>query len=613
MKVLGQPSAQDRSAVLVNPALLRERICLLTDFPGQPFPRLLSRPQQIVTTTDPDKVPALLKQVELMAQAGGWVGGFLSYEAGAAFQLAVNRLSTQPLLWFARFEQAEPTLFPHPNQLPRLGDCSLSPLISQKRYEADLEKILQYILAGDSYQVNHTLSARLPASLDLASLFLKIQPQHRFPYAAWLNTGESQFASFSPELLIAKKGDRLLTAPIKGTRPRSLDIQEDNDRRSALLRSEKDRAEHIMIVDMARNDLGKVCQVGSIHVPQLMICRPFSTVHHLESRIEGRVMPGVGLEGVMSALFPAASITGAPKNRTMEIIRELEGRERGIYTGSIGVIEPGGDYRFNVAIRTVSQTTPQDPPHIGLGGGIVADSIPVREWREIGDKGAFISQIPEPFGLIETFLLGKEGSVPALSDHLTRLADSAYRLGFLYEAKGVTKRVTAESERRAKKGETPCIMRLELSMDGRLNMSYRPFTPAPQRLRINIAPFRVDQFDPLLQHKTNRRSHLDFFLEKAKAEGFDDVLFLNQSGLITESAIRAILMGRDGGWFVPPLSDGLLPSIWRAKEIVRLKATEKSLPLEQLQGAETLYLGNAVHGGREVGEVWLEGEKIYER
>ncbi len=535
-----------------------------------------------------------------MAEAGAWVGGFLAYEAAAAFQLPVLDAGEWPLCWFAAFSSVEATTFPHPDTVGKLEGRRLLPLIEQERYRQDIKRILAYIRDGDTYQVNHTIRARLDDDFDLATLFLALQPQHRFPYAAWLNTGEETIAAFSPELLLEKRGSKVVTAPIKGTRPRADDHEADRAMGEELQGCQKDLAGHEMIVDMARNDLGRICAVGSIAAPHLFELRRFSTVHHLESRVGGELRSGVGLDAVMAAMFPAASITGAPKRRTMEIIKELEHGQRGIYTGSLGLIEPGGDYTFNVAIRTVSRNLAIGENRIGLGGGIVADSQADAEWAEIESKGVFLTRMPEPFGLIETFLMDASGKIPLLGAHLSRLGESARRLGFACDTVNIEKRILGEAARLAAAGPLPLVMRLQLEVDGRMQLSSRKYVAPPERLRVRIAPQRMDRHDVLLRHKTTRRQDFDHHLRQAKDEGYDDVLFLNNLGLVTEGAIRAIAVRIGECWLVPPVSDGLLPSVWRTGRMAALGAVEQSLTLDDLRRADEIVMGNAVSGGRPV-------------
>ncbi|MBF0359055.1 MAG: chorismate-binding protein [Magnetococcales bacterium] len=581
---------------LLTAKLLTDQICFLADFPGHKVLQLLTKPSKILTTSIPEEVPAILQEAEYLSQAGEWVGGFISYEAGG--QGLEN--PTWPLVWFACFTHTEAVYYPHPDKLEYQDECSIAPLINEEQYQADLEKILGFIQAGDSYQVNHTISAKLVGMVDIAKLFLKLQPQHRFPYAAWLNTGQGLIASFSPEMLLTKEGDKLLTAPIKGTRP---NIPDGWALGEELQKSKKDRAEHVMIVDMARNDLGRICAVGSVQVPHLFELRQFSTVYHLESRVAGKLLPGTDLSAVIAAMFPAASITGAPKKRTMEIIKVLEGRERGVYTGSIGLLKPGGDYVFNVAIRTVTQKGSADSAYVGLGGGIVADSDPGQEWAEIADKGAFLNKIPVPFGLIETFLVDSAGEIEGLDLHLQRIEKSALQLGFACDLVRVERGIGAAVAKLGEGTKEPRIMRMELSIDGRVTFSNRPYIKPPDSLKVLLAVESVDRFNHLLQHKTTRRGHFDRALKAARGQGYDEVLFMNGLGRITEGAIRGVLVCIAGRWYAPPVADGLLPSIWRAREMKNLDAEERSMGLDEIAKAEKIIMGNAVQGSIEVKEI----------
>ncbi len=575
---------------------------MLVDFPGAPAPFFLSRPTAIHSCTHPDDIPALLRTIEAAARAGSWVGGCLTYEAAAAFDLPTHAVQDPPLAWFVVFSRMEEIVYP---LLPAPVAIALTPEISKARYQDDLAKILDYIGAGDSYQVNHTLSACLPEGLDVAQRFLALHPRQRHPYSCWLNTGTETIASFSPELFLQRNGDRLTTAPIKGTRPRSEDRTEDERLGRELERSEKDRAEHVMIVDMARNDLGRVCRIGTVKPEHLFERRQFSTVHHLETRVSGLLRSGVGLDDIMAALFPAASITGAPKHRTMAIIRELETGPRGHYTGSIGIIRPGGDFTFNVAIRTVVSSR-HGGHRLGLGGGIVADSQVEKEWREVADKGRFLNSGPtRPPRLIETFLLDEFGAMPRLEAHLTRLAASARALGHRCDLAAVRHAIeknVAQWQRRGLKK----IVRLLLDLDGSVTISGREFKEPPTGLKVRLARGRVDRFDPLLKHKTERREFFDTTLAEARADGYDEVLWLNNLDHVTEGSIRALLLRVDGRWYAPKVADGLLPSIWRAGEMARLGAEEKTISLGMLLKAEKIWMGNSVQGGVEV--LRLDGE-----
>lgn len=580
----------------IEPTQLGQEIGFLADFAELGAPLYLHKPLRIDQAHHPDAVAELLHRAEQEAQAGHWVAGFLSFEAAAAYALPVHPPDGLPLAWFAVFSQVAPVVFP---TLPPPVLQPLSLDITQHRYQQDIQTILAHIVAGDSYQVNYTVGVSL-SDVDPATLFLAVQPAHRHPYAACLHWGEGTIASFSPELFLQRTGEQLLTAPIKGTCGRWTDLQVDAEQGWVLEHSAKERAEHLMIVDMARNDLGKVCQIGSVGVDPLFERRIFPTVQHLESRVWGRQGSGVGLAQLMKALFPAASITGAPKHRTMEIIHTLEGRPRGLYTGTLGVIRPGGDFIFNVAIRTVTWQK-KGKGQMGLGGGIVADSDSGREWAEIADKGRFLHTVPPLFQLIETFLLHRDGSLSLFEQHMNRLEDSARCLGFGCDRPQIEATVRQTALQWHQEGLGERVVRLLLHMSGTVRMEHRPSAVVVRPLlKVQIAALRVDRFDRLLRHKTTRRTQFDHALSLARAAGADEGLFLNTLGRITEGAIRAILVRFGERWYAPPLEDGLLASIWRAETMQRLQATEKSLTLEDLLLADEVWMGNSVQGGAQV-------------
>ncbi|MEO5363590.1 MAG: bifunctional anthranilate synthase component I family protein/class IV aminotransferase [Magnetococcus sp. DMHC-8] len=582
-------------ARLLSADRLQSDTNLLFDFVGLETPLWLHHPLRIHHTREPAAVADTLRRAEQEALAGHWVAGFIGFEAAAAFGLPVSTVTPLPLVWLAVFAQAEAVTFPAlaPPPLP-----TLQPAIEPARYRQDLATILAHIGAGDSYQVNYTLAARLSAT-DPAHLFLAWQAAHRHPYAAWLHCDQLTVASFSPELFLQRTGEQLLTAPIKGTCARLADPDADAALGKALEQSAKERAEHVMIVDMARNDLGKVCQTGTVQVDHLFERRVFATVQHLESRVRGRQQPGMTWDRLMAALFPAASITGAPKQRTMEIIRTLEQRPRGLYTGTLLIARPGGDFISNVAIRTVTWQG-REAGSIGLGGGIVADSAWEREWAEIADKGRFLQEIPPPLQLLETMRLTPTGEIVRLEQHLARLHHSARALGFSCDIDKIRTDIHRQAARWLAKTPTDLVVRLVLDLAGTFTLQPRPCPVAPQSLSVRIAPHPVDRHDPLLRHKTSRRQPFDLALARARAAGQQEALWFNALGHVTEGSIRAIAVSLAGQWYLPPLADGLLASIWRAETRERLCAREKSLTLPDILSAEEIRMGNSVQGSAQV-------------
>ncbi|MBF0099240.1 MAG: bifunctional anthranilate synthase component I family protein/class IV aminotransferase [Magnetococcales bacterium] len=576
----------------LTPALLHAGTNLLFDFHGLPAPLFFRQPLQCLQADQPQEVIPLLIQAEQAALAGHWVGGFLTYEAAAAFALPVHEGSDLPLLWLAIFDRAEVATFAS----GAVEGPSLSLDCHWRRYQDDLQSILERIACGDSYQVNYTLSGIL-SPCDPAALFLGLQSAHRHPYAAWIHTDDFAIASLSPELLLQRRGEHLLTAPIKGTCTRCHDLEQDAQLGAALLASPKERAEHVMIVDMARNDLGRVCRNGSVRVDPLLARRLFASVQHLESRVHGLQRPGQSLVSLLGALFPAASITGAPKYRTMEIIRRLERRPRGVYTGGLFLLQPGGDLISNVAIRTIVWQGKQ-AGRLGLGGGIVADSQAAREWEEIADKGRFLHALPSDLLLIETMLLRADGSLPGLAAHWQRLQDSARALGFICDLEAIEQSLWRQCEAWSPGGEW--IVRLTLATSGEIVLQRRP-RPVPLRqLRVQFAAQTVDHLDHLLRHKTTRRQLFEHALVLAKQGGADEALFCNGLGRVTEGSIRAVAVRLGKEWFVPTLADGLLASLWRSSIQERLGAVPRSLTVQALSQADVMIMGNSVQGTAQV-------------
>lgn len=589
-----QPSLAELDTVVVDATLLRSEISFLVDFAELGTPLLLTQPRQLYSASRPEQIAPALARAEAAARRGAWVGGMLCYEAAAAFGLPVQAGGRWPLLWLAEFGRVRRACF-QPTSASISDEMRPRLPLNREAYQSRLQRIARYIRDGDSYQVNFTLPAELDCD-DLAALFLDRHPRQRHPYSAWLNGDEFLVASFSPELFLSRRGDLICSAPIKGTARRGGTADEDLIASIALDRSEKERAEHLMIVDMVRNDLGRICGIGSVAPERLFRHRRFPTLHHLETRVCGGSQ--ADLATLFAALFPAASITGAPKRRTMEIIAELEQAPRGPYTGSIGLIQPGGDFLFNVAIRTVTKQS-GEPCRLGLGGGIVADSVAAQEWRELETKARFLTTELAPLGLIESLRLEADGSLPRLSAHLDRLTRSAAALGIPCSRAALTAALKQHIARDASGAEFEqdkgALLRLRLHGDGEIELTQRD-SVAPSTLRIQLSPYRLDAADPLLRHKSDRRSIYNAALERARAAGYDDALIRNFENELADGAIRALFLRRQGRWLTPPLTAGSLDSIWRAEQLARRQASEQSLTLEDLAEADEVVMGNAVQG-----------------
>ncbi|MBN8818904.1 MAG: aminodeoxychorismate synthase component I [Sphingomonas sp.] len=346
-----------------------------------------------------DVLPALA-QVEAATNSGLHAAGYLSYAAGHAFEprlagYAPREGDEGPLLWFGLFDapvdipsDAVPGLLPAPEGAS-IGP--VSPLISRADYDRAIGRVLDYIRAGDIYQANLTFLAQVPVEGDPLAAYAAIRPNAAAGFGAVVRHDGRHILSFSPESFFSLEDGRIETRPMKGTARREADAAQDAAAIALLAADPKQRAENLMIVDLLRNDISRVTQPGSVRVPHLFRVESYPTIHQMISIVEGRLREGLGPVDVLRALFPCGSITGAPKLRAMEVIREVERFGRGLYTGSIGHIAPDGTARFNVAIRTISLESGATRGILGLGSGIVADSEPDAEWQECLDKARFVT------------------------------------------------------------------------------------------------------------------------------------------------------------------------------------------------------------------------------
>jgi para-aminobenzoate synthetase/4-amino-4-deoxychorismate lyase len=592
--------------------------------PGGPQPSLLlSEPADVLVAYSIEDVPGLIESVEAAQRQGHYVAGYLAYEAGAAFGLATKTTRSTsdgghltpdslPLAWMGVYpptavrESALPvTSRPERADATPSSQSALSLDETPSEYCASIGRVRGLIAEGDTYQVNYTVRARFDLGLDPADYFLARAAGHPVPYAAFLDVGSFQVISLSPELFLRRRGDLLESRPMKGTRPRGATRSEDGDLAYELVCSEKDRAENLMIVDMVRNDLGRVCRTGSVHVPALFALEPYGTVWQMASTVVGDIEPGASLLDIMRATFPGASITGAPKHHTMEIIRDLESEPRGVYTGTVAIFLPGGDFTCNLAIRTIAHD--RGRCLLGVGSGVVWDSDPQEEYDETLTKAAFVfrndfSTGPEPPtapttpGIFETMLL----TAGDAAEHMERMASSAAALGIPFARQEAHERLASLA---ATCDETT-VVRLDLEASGKLGLKTRPLPGRPtQPVRVLLSPFRTDPGDSLLRHKTADRPLYDREHARALELGCFDAVFVNGRDHVTEGAITNLFARFGEAWVTPPLTDGLLPGIWRARFMRETQAVERSLTLEELLAADEVVLGNSVRGKVPVSEI----------
>lgn len=378
---------------------------------------------------------------------------------------------------------------------------------------------------------------------------------------------------------------------MKGTAPRGATAEEDARNRAALLGSSKERAENVMIVDLLRNDLGRLAAPGGVNVEALCAVEAYPTLWQMVSTISAD-LPNASLRDIFQALFPCGSITGAPKIKAMARIAELECGPRGLYTGALGWVAPGGDCRFNVAIRTL-EIDAKRQARLGIGSGIVIDADPAREYAECLLKASFLTGFDPGFELIETIRL-VDGAYSLMALHLQRIESSACALGFVCDLSAISELLAAVA-RESRDGAYR--VRLTLAHDGRLSVQHATMSVDVQQWQIVIADEALDGDDYLLRHKTTARSRYDGVLASLAAtpEVFDAV-FCNTRGEVCEGARSNVYVERDGVLLTPPVSSGLLPGVMRRHLLESGRAVERVLNREDLRTAPAIYLSNALRG-----------------
>jgi para-aminobenzoate synthetase/4-amino-4-deoxychorismate lyase len=522
-----------------------------------------------------EEVLPVLEFAESEARSGSHVAVMLSYEAAPAFDSAfiTHEPTDFPLAWAAVFEHSL-----QPAQERSVVTSNVwTPRVSREEYEAAVARIHDLIAAGDTYQVNYSFPLTSCFSGDPYAWYRNLCMAQGAPYSVYLDLGRFKVLSLSPELFFERRGNHVVTRPMKGTIARGRWLQEDRAFADTLQQSRKDRAENVMIVDLLRNDLGKVSVPGSVRVSSLFDVERFETVWQMTSTVESTLRDGTSLVDLMTALFPCGSVTGAPKIRTMEIIRKLERFPRGAYTGAIGFLRPGGDCVFNVAIRTVVVDTETNVATFGVGGGVVIDSTAEREYEECLVKSRFLHTQPVEFQLFESILL-EDGEYFLLERHVQRFRDSAEYFGFTFcEA-----RISADLERIA--ADRPLEswkVRVMLWRDGGIQTNVSAIRPIETR-RVTLATEAVDSSDRFLFHKTTRRAQVE------------DTIFWNERGQVTESNIANVVVPIDGELYTPPVESGLLAGTFRNQLLAEGKIKERVITIEELQDVKDFFLINSV-------------------
>ncbi|RFP12777.1 MULTISPECIES: aminodeoxychorismate synthase component I [unclassified Duganella] len=566
--------------------------------------------------------PQLLERMQAALTRGEYAVTVCSYELGAELlelgAAATRTAETPPL--------AQILLFSHCAQLSsdEVGDwlaarsfpvdrpsgiANIRPNIDQEAFSGALARIHDYIEAGDTYQVNYTYRLRFDAFGSIHALYARLRGRQPVPYGALVRLEDgTAILSLSPELFVRHEDGVLTARPMKGTAPAAPPSQpaENILRATTLAADPKNRAENLMIVDLLRNDIARIAQTGSVAVPALFEVHRYSSVLQMTSTITARLRDDATLADIFNALYPCGSITGAPKRRTMEIIRELEPDPRGVYTGAIGWFDPRkdgkvGDFCMSVPIRTLTLQAPASPNgarrgEMGVGAGIVFDSDAQEEYAECQLKARFLTGLKNDFEIFETMRATRADGVRHRDRHLKRLAASAACFGYAWDAAAANAYL-----------DTACAMldagvdyrvRLALSSAGAFSVQHAPVTPLTEPVRVLLAPDATESGDLFLRHKTSIRSRYDAAWREAEAQGAFDTLFFNERGELTEGGRTNVFVRVDGRWLTPPLSSGVLPGVMRGVMLddPQWQASEAVITRAMLAAADEIIVCNALRG-----------------
>lgn len=557
---------------------------VVVDFPGNPR-RVIAQPDAVLSTRSLADVREVIAEAERAALRGAWVAGFISYEAAPAFEPAMRVAdgARMPLAWFAVSQSVGEEIHT-PAATPTPHKWSLTPSIEE--YRAQVELIREAIADGQTYQVN--LTARLSASFvdDAFTFYEAMRRAQGGGYHAYIDTGDYIVASASPELFFEVHDGRIRTRPMKGTRPRGRWTDEDRALAEDLVRSGKDRAENLMIVDLLRNDLGRIAEVGSVQVTSLFDVERYRTVLQLTSTIEGDLGRNVTLADIFTALFPCGSVTGAPKINTMRLITELERVPREVYCGAIGIIAPGGSATFNVPIRTVWLDEQTKVGVYGTGAGITYESNADAECAEIVAKVAVLMEAWPEFELLETMRC-EHGAVVRADEHVARLMASAS----YFDVPVLEDSVRAALLEAVQRCEDPGRVRLLVDADGCVRTDTCPLVPMAETTA-TLAKSPVASTDRFLFHKTTNRAVYES--HRAAQAGTADVLLWNERGEITEFTRGNVVVEIDGIRLTPRLDCGLLPGIFRAGLLEGGEVVEGLVLTADLARATGLWLINSL-------------------
>ncbi|MEJ8476266.1 aminodeoxychorismate synthase component I [Roseibium algae] len=577
---------------------------LLLDCLNEKRAQYFSEPQEVLSCRDLSQVKATLEAVERAQRQGCYVAGFLAYELGFAFEEKLRsgwQNNGDLLAWFGVYDQSETFSLKETHRLlaQAAGEesASLGRLTfdwSEAEYDHAFQQAQRHLAQGYIYQVNLTMNARFSHSGSSEAAFLKLLNSQPVAHAAFLKLEDRAILSLSPELFLEQRGQMLRARPMKGTAPRGNKLLEDRQVARDLAKDPKQRAENTMIVDLMRNDLSRIAETGSVKVTSLCEVERYKSLHQMTSTVEARLKDGIGFAQIIANLFPCGSITGAPKLSAMMIAKRLEASPRGVYTGSIGYLHPSGDFKFNVAIRTLVLRE-DGAGEVGTGSAVVYDSGAVPEYDECRLKLKFMTGENAPFSLFETMAFLPGEGIQLFERHMRRLGASAAYFGRDCDDEAIRQELNLLT----KGFSDPRRVRLELDETGSWTILDEAFNPVEPETVWNVALMSEAYPEPrvFLFHKTTNRAFYDETRARcAEQTGCQEVLFANESGYLTEGSFTNIFLRKDGRLLTPALHHGLLPGTLREGLLETALAEEADLTVADLYAAKEVFVGNSVRG-----------------
>ncbi|MCF6764951.1 aminodeoxychorismate synthase component I [Thiotrichales bacterium 19S3-7] len=554
-----------------------------------------------------DKLELAIQQIERYQKNGFYAVGCINFETGYLLDDALAsyyRHSQFPLLAFKIFKQVHYlSKYDLPKFLTkyRLNQASFiynfHLIDDYEVYQQQFNNVQNALKNGETYQINLTSKYNFEFQGQALDFYFKLIQQQSASYCAYMEFNQWQILSISPELFFKKEGDTIRCKPMKGTIKRHSNPEIDEQNKLFLANDLKNKTENVIIVDLLRNDLADISQVGSVNVATLFEIETFETVYQMTSTIESKFKSDISLYKLFSQLFPCGSITGAPKVSTMKHIAQIETEPRNLYTGSIGYIKPNGDMCFNVAIRTLLIDKKTNQGELGAGGGITISSEVNDEWEELKLKANFVRQVHKPFDLIECILY-KNNAYQHLDKHINRLENSAQIFNFVFDRYHLLDQLmelTAELQ-----SDKAYKVKILLAGCGKVSISFDEALSISQPIKLIIANEPIDSSNILFQHKTTAHSVRGFYDQmvskyRQQTDCFD-VIFYNEKGYITETSIFNLIVEIKGQLYTPKINSGLLPGIGRSALIEQGKVHEKNITKNELVNADAIYVVNSIRG-----------------